>query len=120
MKRLTWIVPLLAVALFGCAPPSVVESNVVPTLISVIVPEEPGGTVSLNGRYLSDGQAGAAEDSYVVVGADSSCRNGVEVNDTQTWTNQRIEFAAPEGVGSGFVCVVVAGTTSTSLPADLP
>lgn len=120
MKRLTWIVPLLAMALAACAPPTTVENNVVPTLISIKVPSQPGGTVELIGRYLSDGQEGAAEDSYVLVGANSTCRNGVRVEEVDVWTNTRVAFPAPEGVGAGFACVVVAGTHSTPLPADLP
>lgn len=121
MKRLTPILStLLLVALVACAPPRTVENHVVPTLISVKAPQDAGGTVHLQGRYLSDGQGGAAEDSYVVVGADSSCRNGVELASTDVWTADRVEFAAPEGVGAGFVCVVVNGTASTPMPLDLP
>ena len=118
MKRLAWI-PLLAVAaLTACAPPAAVVNNVVPTLISIQLPEEPAGEIVLVGRYFGDGQGGTAEDSYLVVGARSDCTGGVRIA-ADTWGPRRITFTDPGGVGSGFVCVVSAGATSNPLPADL-
>lgn len=118
MKRLVWI-PLLAVAaITACAPPATVVNNVVPTLISIQLPEDPQDEVVLVGRYFGDGQGGAAEDSYLVLGARSDCTGGVRVR-ADTWTSSRITFTDPGGVGAGFVCVVSAGVLSNPLPADL-
>lgn len=118
MKRLAWI-PLLAVAaLTACAPPTVVENNVVPTLISIQLPEDPQDEVVLVGRYFGDGQSGAAEDSYLVIGARSDCTGGVPIR-AGSWSSSRITFTDPGGVGAGFVCVVAGGTVSNPLPADL-
>ncbi|MEX2501534.1 MAG: IPT/TIG domain-containing protein [Trueperaceae bacterium] len=123
MKRHPWI-PTLAVltavllVLGACAPSSSVMTNVVPTLYSVQLPQDGGDSVTLQGRYFGDGQSGEAEDSYVVIGARSDCSGGVQV-DATSWTANRVSFENPGGVGSGFVCVVVAGSVSNGLPASL-
>lgn len=118
MKRLAWI-PLVAVAaLTACAPPAAVENNVVPTLISIQLPEDPQEEIVLVGRYFGDGQTGGSEDSYLVVGAQSDCTGGVQVQGDD-WSANRITFRDPGGVGSGFVCVVAGGSVSNPLPADL-
>jgi len=119
VKRLTWIIlGLLAFGLAACAPTSIVSNNVVPTLVSATVPAQ-GGTVVLQGRYFGDGQGGAAEDSYVLVGANMSGDGGIQAA-TSVWTPTRIEFSPPQGAGSGFVFVIVAGVRSNGLPINLP
>ena len=121
MKRLAPF-PLLALAgllaLTACAPPAAVANNVVPTLISIQLPEDPAAQIILVGRYFGDGEGGTAEDSYLIVGARSDCTGGVRMK-ADSWTNDRIAFRDPGGVGSGFVCVVAAGSTSNPLPANL-
>jgi len=120
VKRLAWLIlGLVALALSACAPTVSVSDNVVPTLIAVSAPPAAGGTVVLQGRYFGDGFGGAADDSYVIVGADMSGNGGVQPAIT-SWTPTRIEFSAPDGAGSGFVFVVVAGVRSNGLPANLP
>lgn len=117
MKRLVWIPLLALLALTACAPSAAVVNNVVPTLISVQLPQD-GGPVQLQGRYFGDGQGGQAEDSYVVIGAKSDCTGGVRVP-ADSWSSNRIAFTDPGGVGYGFVCVVSAGTVSNGMPLDL-
>ncbi len=120
MKRLAWIIlGLAALALSACAPPSTVRTDVVPTLISVTVPQAAGGSVVLQGRYFGDGFGGAADDSYVLVGADMNGNNGVQAQ-VDSWSATRIEITVPERAGSGFVFVVVNGQRSNGLPANLP
>lgn len=120
MKRLAWItLGLAALALSACAPTASVREDVVPTLISVTVPQNAGGTVVLQGRYFGDGFGGAADDSYVLVGANMNGDNGVQA-EVKSWTPTRIEVSAPERAGSGFVFVVVGGQRSNGLPANLP
>lgn len=120
MKRLAWItLGLAALVLSACAPTSAVRQDVVPTLVSVTVPQTAGGTVVLQGRYFGDGFGGEAENSYVIVGADMNGDNGVQAQ-ASSWTPNRIELTAPERAGSGFVFVVVAGQRSNGLPANLP
>lgn len=120
MKRLAWIIlGLAALVLSACAPTSAVRQDVVPTLVSVTVPQTAGGTVVLQGRYFGDGFGGAADDSYVLVGADMNGDSGVQA-EVNTWTPNRIEITVPERAGSGFVFVVVAGQRSNGLPANLP
>lgn len=120
MKRLAWI-PLglfLAFVMAACAPTPSVESNVLPTLISVTVPPS-GGPVVLQGRYFGDGQDGAAENSYVIVGANINANGGMRV-EPSLWSVSRIEFNVPEGAKSGFIYVVVDGVRSNGVPATLP
>lgn len=120
MKRLAWItLGLAALVLSACAPTAGVRQDVVPTLISVTVPATAGGTVVLQGRYFGDGFGGAADDSYVLVGADMKGEGGVQAA-VGSWTPTRIEVTAPERAGSGFVFVVVGGQRSNGLPANLP
>ncbi len=120
MKRLAWLtLGLVALAVSACAPQTTVRSDVIPTLISVTVPAEPGGNVVLQGRYFGDGFGGGADDSFVLVGANMNGEGGVQAQVT-TWSPTRIEFVAPERSGSGFVFVVVGGVRSNGLPASLP
>ncbi len=120
MKRLAWLMfGLVALALSACAPQTTVKNDVVPTLFSVTVPANPGGTVVLQGRYFGDGFGGQADDSYVLVGADVNGDGGIMAEAT-TWSPNRIEFVSPDRAGSGFVFVVVNGVRSNGLPANLP
>jgi hypothetical protein len=120
VKRLAWIaLGLLAIALAACAPTASVETNVVPTLISVTPPQSSGGTVVLQGRYFGDGHGGSAPNSYVLVGANMNGDGGLKVKAT-SWTANRIEFAEPQNGGYGFVFVVVNGVQSNGLPANFP
>jgi len=104
--------------LVACTPTAAVSQNVIPTLVSVTVPNGTGNVV-LQGRFFGDGQGGASENSYVLVGANMSGEGGMRV-ETTSWTTSRIEFAVPAGAGSGFVFVVVDGTSSNGLPVSLP
>ncbi len=117
MKRLVWIPLLALLALTACAPSAAVVSNVVPTLVSVQLPQGDGAIV-LQGRYFGDGAGGAAEGSHVLVGAKADCSEGVVV-DATSWSPNRVEFQDPGGIGYGFVCVVVDGAVSNGLPLDL-
>lgn len=117
MKRLVWIPLLALLALTACAPSAAVVSNVVPSLVSVQLPED-GGAIVLQGRYFGDGEGGMAEGSHVLVGAKADCSEGTVVA-ADAWSPNRIEFTDPGGVGAGFVCVSVAGSLSNSLPLDL-
>lgn len=120
MKRLAWIpLGLLAIVLAACAPTPSVETNVVPTLVSVTVPQTSGGAVVLQGRYFGDGQNGGASNSYVIVGANMNGDGGMKITPNM-WTPTRIEFATPQGAGSGFIFVVVGGVKSNGVPANLP
>lgn len=121
MKRLALILSgLLALVLASCAPTTEVQNNVVPTLISVSVPQSGSGPVVLQGRYFGNGQAGVNDaDSYVLVGADINGDNGTRVKPS-SWSASRIEFTAPKGAGAGFVFVVVNGVVSNGIPANLP
>ena len=120
MKRLALLIlGVVALALSSCAPTVSVADNVIPTLIAVSVPPAAGGNVVLQGRYFGDGFGGNAAGSYVIVGADMSANGGIQPT-IVSWTPTRIEFTAPEGAGSGFVFVYVAGVRSNGLPANLP
>ncbi|MDZ7800789.1 MAG: hypothetical protein U5K81_08380 [Trueperaceae bacterium] len=118
MKRLALSSLLVAGVLAACAPQATVMNNVVPSLISVQLPQDDGEPIRLDGRYFGDGQDGQADDSYVVIGARGDCTGGVELQ-ADTWSANRITFRDPGGVGSGFVCVVANGVTSNGLPLDL-
>jgi hypothetical protein len=96
-----------------------VDTNVVPTLISVTPPQTAGGNVVLQGRYFGDGHGGQAGNSYVLVGADMNGNGGIKVTPT-VWTPDRIEFPEPTNAGYGWVFVIVHGVRSGGLPANLP
>lgn len=120
MKRRTWyFFGLLALVLVACGPAATVETNVLPTLISVTVPQQTGDAMVLQGRYFGDGHDGLHDGSYVILGANISGGGGVRV-DPSTWSANRIELDVPEGAGAGYVYVVVAGVRSNGVPADLP
>lgn len=118
MKRIAFLVSAFLL-LTACAPSITVENFVLPTLYSVQAPETPGAGIVLQGRYFGDGQEGAAEASYVILGADVNGQGGVAVRGS-TWTPSRIVVGVPEGAGSGFAFVVVDGVRSNGLPISLP
>jgi hypothetical protein len=120
VKRLSLLFLVATALLLGaCAPNVTVQSNVLPTLISVTVPPSGAGNVVLQGRYFGDGFGGASPESYVIVGADISGGEGMRITPT-SWTSTRIELPIPEGAGSGFIYVVVDGVRSNGIPANLP
>ena len=103
----------------ACAPPTTVQHNVLPTLVSVTVAQDDSREVVLQGRYFGDGQSGEADDSYIILGADVDGKGGVEVR-AQDWSPSRITLTAPMEAGRGFVFVVTGGVKSNGLPANLP
>ncbi len=119
--KLTYALALGAALLLlsACAPTIQVQHNVLPTLVSVSVPQDGSRAVVLQGRYFGDGQGGQAEDSYVLVGADIAGQGGLRVRATE-WSASRIVFTAPSGAGRGYVFVVSRGVRSNGLPANLP
>lgn len=110
-----WLSVLLAFVLAACTPQTSIENNVIPQLISA---KSNDATVVLQGRYFGDGQSGASESSYIVLGGDVNCENGVAVR-ANSWSPSRIEVSIPDGVGYGFGCVVVDGVKSNALPLNL-
>lgn len=114
MKYL-WISMLVMVALTACTPQTSIENNVIPQLVSAKVEEN---SVMLQGRYFGDGQAGASEASYVILGGDVNCENGLAVR-ASSWSPSRVEVGIPDGAGYGFTCVVVDGVKSNALPINL-
>jgi len=108
-----------ALALSACAPVSEQVTNVTPSLFSVTAPPEQGGTLVLQGRYFGDGADGQRPGSYVLLGGDINGNSGVRVKPGE-WTPSRIALSVPEGVGYGYVFVVVDGVRSNGLPANLP
>ena len=123
MKRFRFPLTLTALLLLGllgaCAPSINVQNNVLPTLVSVSVPQGEEDSVVLQGRYFGDGFSGGAAESYVIMGADINGQGGV-VAPANSWSASRIVAPVPEGAGSGYVFVVSRGVVSNGLPADLP
>lgn len=115
MKQMIYFAGALALLLTACAPQLSIETNVQPTLFSATVRE---GSILLQGRYFGDGQDGRAENSFVLLGADATGRGGVRVRPSR-WSPSRIELNIPEGVGYGYVYVVVNGVRSNGLPLNL-
>ncbi|WMT56561.1 hypothetical protein [Truepera radiovictrix] len=116
MKR-TMILTLTLLA--ACAPAARPENNVRPTLVSATAPQQVGGRLVLQGRYFGDGAGGAAEGSYVLVAADASGAGGARAQ-VESWAPDRITLLVPEGVGYGYVFVVVDGVQSNGLPVNAP
>src|SRR5690606_41406567 len=90
-----------------------------PTLISVTVPDSPGGTVVLQGRYFGDGFAGQADNSFVLAGPNMNGERGVQADVTMR-SPTPIELTAPARPGPGCVLVLGAGARSTGPPASPP
>ncbi len=106
--------------LSACAPKAELSTEIKPTLLSVTVPQTADGDLVLQGRYFGDGQRGAGEESYVILGADISGKGGVRVV-PDTWSPSKIVINnVPSDAGFGYAYVVVDGTASNSLPANLP
>ena len=113
------LVLLMSIVFLGaCAPSQTIENNVIPTLFSVKRPSNTGQTLLLQGRYFGDGQNFQATDSYVILGADINGKGGVEVIPT-AWSTTKLNVTIPENAGAGFVFVVVDGTKSNGLPANI-
>ncbi|MEM7738533.1 MAG: hypothetical protein AAF267_22380, partial [Deinococcota bacterium] len=125
MKRIWVFCVVLTVALLSACQPSAglsnqVANNVLPTLISTTTPQEEGDPLVLQGRYFGDGFAGEGRDSYVIIGAQADGSGGFRVNPRpENWAPNRIVFGVPEGVGYGFVFVVVDGVRSNGLPVSI-
>lgn len=119
MKRLGLFLGLCVLLLSACGPTVRIENSVLPTLVSVTVPQTADGMIVLQGRYFGNGTSEQDEDSYVIVGSDINGGSGYRVY-ANSWTPSRIELAVPEGAGFGYVFVVVNGVRSNGLPANLP
>lgn len=104
----------LVLLLAACAPTVSVQNTVLPTLVSVTVKQDGSNEIVLQGRYFS---AQPGENSYVVMGADASGQGGFRIRDVREWSPNRIVIGAPQGVGVGFVVVVVDGVRSNPLPS---
>jgi hypothetical protein len=111
-----WLSVMVVLALTACTPQVSIENNVIPQLISAKINDD--GTILLQGRYFGDGQAGASAASYVILGGDVNCENGVTVR-AASWSPSRVEVGIPDGAGYGFTCVVVDGVKSNGLPINL-
>ncbi|MGL4609932.1 MAG: hypothetical protein ACRCYY_09650 [Trueperaceae bacterium] len=112
--KLFSFVAFLVMLLGACAPKLTIENTVVPQLFSAKVTEN---TIKLQGRYWGDGANGAAEASYVLIGADVNGDGGVAVR-AKSWSTTRIEAVIPKDAGFGFVFVVVNGAKSNGLPLN--
>lgn len=108
---------LMVLALAACTPQTSIENNVIPQLISAKINDNI--SVTLQGRYFGDGQAGASEASYVIMSGDVNCENGLMVR-ASSWSPSKVEVGIPAGAGYGFTCVVVDGVKSNALPVNLP
>jgi hypothetical protein len=74
----------------------------------------------LQGRYFGDGFAGEGRDSYVILAARADGSGGFRVRPRpEDWAPNRIVMGVPEGVGYGFVFVVVDGVRSNGLPVSI-
>ncbi len=114
--KYSFFIALIVLALSACTPQTSIENNVIPQLISAKIQDD--GTISLQGRYFGDGQSGASEASYIILGADVNCENGLAVR-ASVWSPSKVEVGIPEGAGYGFTCVVVDGVKSNALPINL-
>ena len=115
MKRLISLLALTSTLMLSACDPAVrVENNVLPTLYSTTVPQSQGEPLVLQGRYFG----GQSAESYVILGADISGQGGVVVR-PEDWNAKRIRVDVPENAGPGYVFVVVNGTRSNGLPANL-
>jgi hypothetical protein len=113
-------VGLLIYLLSACAPPAIqVQDNILPTLISVRHAQDGSRDVILQGRYFGDATVGQAENSYVAFGTNAHGEGGVFVNANE-WSASRIRVTVPEGVGNGFVVVVVQGVKSNVMTINMP
>lgn len=119
MLRFSLLSLLSLILLSACTPRTAIQDNVVPVLYLITPAENVGDLVTLQGRYFGDGQGGVAEDTYVILGSDINSNGGVRISPS-SWTPSKITFTMPEGVGYGYVFVVVDGHRSNGLPANLP
>ena len=105
--------------LTACAPSTELSTEIKPTLLSVTVPQTTEGSLVLQGRYFGDGQKGGSSDSYVVLGADINGKGGERVV-PDVWSPSKVVINNIPDAGYGYIFVVVNGTASNSLPANLP
>lgn len=118
-KAVIALLMIASIALLGaCAPSQTIENNVVPTLFSVTRPANTGQMLHLQGRYFGDGKNFQSQNSYVILGADVNGKGGVQVTPT-AWSTSKISVQIPANAGAGFVFVVIDGTKSNGLPANI-
>ncbi len=113
LKRFV-LLGLALLLLVACAP-TPMQDNIRPHLVSVtprpvVRPE----VIVLQGRYFG----APGENSYVVLGADSSGEGGFRIPDIREWSHNRIVVGAPNGGGIGFALVEVDGVRSNVLPLN--
>ncbi len=123
LKRI-WAFCIGLVLLSACQPSTGltnrVANNVLPTLISATTPQNEGEVLVLQGRYFGDGFAGENRNSYVILGARANGSGGFRVEPRpEDWAPNRIVMGVPEGVGYGYVFVVVDGVRSNGLPINI-
>lgn len=123
LKRI-WASCIGLVLLSACQPSTGltnrVANNVLPTLISATTPQNEGDALVLQGRYFGDGVAGENRNSYVILGARANGSGGFRVEPrSEDWAPNRIVMGVPDGVGYGYVFVVVDGVRSNGLPVNI-
>lgn len=123
LKRI-WASCIGLVLLSACQPSTGltnrVANNVLPTLISATTPQNEGDALVLQGRYFGDGVAGENRNSYVILGARANGSGGFRVEPRpEDWAPNRIAMGVPDGVGYGYVFVVVDGVRSNGLPVNI-
>lgn len=116
MKRVLFSL-VFAGSLAACAPTqqtAVQQASVTPVLIKTSEAAGPGGTLTIQGRYLGGARSGAVrltdsqgEGGYVFPAAA-----------VQSWTDNRIVLTLPQNapVGGHWLFVEVDGKRSTGLP----
>lgn len=123
LKRI-WASCIGLVLLSACQPTTGltnrVANNVLPTLISATTPQTAGDMLVLQGRYFGDGVAGENRRSFVILGARADGSGGFRVEPRpEDWAPNRIVMGIPDGVGYGYVFVVVDGVRSNGLPINI-
>jgi len=123
LKRI-WASCIGLVLLSACQPSTGltnrVANNVLPTLISATTPQTENDVLVLQGRYFGDGFAGENRNSYVILGARANGSGGFRIEPRpENWAPNRIVMGVPDGIGYGYVFVVVDGVRSNGLPINI-
>lgn len=115
MKKFLITCALLSPLLASCAPTMAIRGvTVTPVLVKISESASPGGTVTIQGRYL-----GSPSTGRVRLGANADGTDGfvLPANAIQSWTDSQIVFTVPVNVpaGGSYVFVEVADMRSTAL-----